>query len=141
MFANLLSLVGNPTRKRSEAATAYTGERCAQFTSQTMIEIQADRDVIKTDLLAYGEFELAAKIDGLTDDQLKEIGRIAANQISKGGYLAKTITYGVIEFFEGEVREPKRKKRDMSFYTTKPVDDEKTKQQNFTTKLFSKLKN
>jgi hypothetical protein len=80
-----------------------------------MIEIQADRDVIKTDLLAYGESELAAKIDGLAEDQLKEIGRIAANHISKGGYLAKTITYGVIEFFEGEVREPKRKKRDMSF--------------------------
>ena len=106
-----------------------------------MVEIQADRNVIKTDLLAYGESELAAKIDELSDDQIREIGRMAAKHISRGGYLAKTITYGVIEYFEGQIREPKRKKRDMSFYATKPVEVEKAQKQNFIAKLIQKLKN
>ena len=106
-----------------------------------MVEIQADRKLIKTDLLAYGEIELAAKIDELSDDQLRDIGRIAAKHISRGGYIAKTITYGVIEYFEGQVREPKRKKRDMSFYATKSVEVEKTKKNNLITKLIRKLKN
>jgi len=30
MFAHLASLVGNPTSKHFEAATAYTGGRCRQ---------------------------------------------------------------------------------------------------------------
>ena len=93
-----------------------------------MVEIQSDRNVIKIDLLAYGESELAAKIDGLTDDQLKEIGRISARHMYRGGFIAKTHTYGVIEFFEGKAREPKRKRRDMSVYATKSVDNKKTKQ-------------
>lgn len=104
-----------------------------------MVEIQADRKVIKTDLLAYGESELAAKIDELSDNQLRDIGRIAAKHISRGGYVAKTITYGVIEYFEGQVREPKRKKRDMSFYSTKPVENEKVRKQYFISKLIRKF--
>jgi hypothetical protein len=104
-----------------------------------MVEIQAEKNVIKTDLLAFGESELAAKIDGLTDDQVEEIGRISARHISRGGYISKVITYGVIEFFEGKVREPKRKRRNMSVYARKSVDNKKAKQQNFITRLISKL--
>jgi hypothetical protein len=78
--------------------------------------IIASRHSIKQDLLAYGETNLAQKIDKLSDVDLNKIGELASKHISKGGYLSKTIVYGAIEFLEGEFREPLRKKRDLSIY-------------------------
>ncbi len=86
--------------------------------------ILASRHSIKIDLLAYGEIELAGRIDNLSDSELNAIGAIGSKHIAKGGYISKTIVYGAIEFFEGEVREPKRKKRDMSVYRNDTFKDE-----------------
>jgi hypothetical protein len=89
--------------------------------------ILASRNSIKQDLLAYGEVDLAKMIDNLTDSDLNKIGEMAVKHIGKGGYLSKTIVYGAIEFLEGKLREPKRKKRDLSVYKNDTVkDDENT---------------
>ena len=81
--------------------------------------ITASRYSIKQDLLAYGENDLAKQIDHLTDDDLDKIGELASKYIGQGGYISKHITLGAIEFIEGKKREPKRKKRDLSFYDNK----------------------
>ena len=78
--------------------------------------IVASRHSIKQDLLAYGENDLAKQIDYLSDNDLKKIGELAARHIGQGGYISKHIALGAIEFIEGNQREPKRKKRDMSVY-------------------------
>ena len=78
--------------------------------------IRATRHSIRQDLLAYGEPELAVKLDHASDADLDEIGRLAMKYIGEGGYLSKHITLGAIEFFEKQQREPKRKRRDMSAY-------------------------
>ena len=79
--------------------------------------IIATKKSIQQDLLAYGEEQLAKQIDKLSDDDLKEIGKLASKHIGEGGYIAKHITLGVIEYIEGKKREPKRKKRDLSVYS------------------------
>ena len=71
------------------------------------------------DLKAYGEFELAEKIDSLSDEDLNRIGILSAKNIGLGGYCSKHIALGAIEFFEGNKREPKRRKRDLSVYNEK----------------------
>lgn len=81
--------------------------------------IVASRRSIKQDLLAYGENDLAKRIDHLSDDDLNKIGELAARYIGQGGYISKHIALGAIEFIEGKQREPKRKKRDMSVYDIK----------------------
>ncbi len=78
--------------------------------------ILADKESIVQDLMAYGEFELAEKAGMLTEEEIKALGRVAARHIGKGGNLSKTIVLGAIEYFEGEYREPGRKRRDMSYY-------------------------
>lgn len=74
---------------------------------------------IKQDLLAYGEKDLADKIDSLSDDELNQIGELGAKYIREGGYISKMIVLGAIEYIEGKKREPKKKKRDLSVYNTK----------------------
>lgn len=86
--------------------------------------ILASRKSIKMDLLAYGEVDLAERIDHLTDYDLNKIGEVASKYIGKGGYMSKTIVYGAIEFLEGNPREPKRKRRDLSFYKNDNVKDD-----------------
>jgi hypothetical protein len=81
--------------------------------------ILESRHGIKLDLKAYGEFELAEKIDSLSDEELNQIGILAAKYISQGGYLSKHITLGAIEFFEGNKREPIKMKRNLSVYDEK----------------------
>lgn len=78
--------------------------------------IEASRHTIKLDLLAYGEHDLAEKMDRLSDEDLDRIGELAAKHIGEGGYISKHIALGAIEFLEGKQREPKRKKRDLSVY-------------------------
>lgn len=81
--------------------------------------IAASRHSIKQDLLAYGENDLAKQIDHLSDDDLNQIGVLAAKYIGQGGYISKQIALGAIEFLEGVKRETKRKKRDLSVYDNK----------------------
>ncbi len=72
--------------------------------------ILASRHSIKQDLLlAYGENELVSRIDNLPDEDLNKIGELATKHIGHGGYISKQIALGAIEFFEGSMREPKRK--------------------------------
>jgi hypothetical protein len=78
--------------------------------------IAASRHSIKQNLLAYGENDLAKQIDHLSDDDLNQIGVLAAKYLEQGGYISKHIALGAIEFLEGVKRETKRKKRDLSVY-------------------------
>ena len=78
--------------------------------------ILATRHSIKQDLLAYGELELANRVDQATEEDLNEIGRLAGKHIGEGGYIALHVALGAIEFFEKAPREPKRTRRDLSVY-------------------------
>ena len=77
---------------------------------------QLNKESIILDLMAYGEKELAEKAEELTDEQIAEIHELASKSVCRGGNAVKTIVYGVIEYFEGQCREPKRKHRNMSVY-------------------------
>jgi hypothetical protein len=81
--------------------------------------IVASRHIITQDIRAYGEDDLAEIINNLSDEELNEIGRLASKHIGNGGYISKQVVLGAIEFFEGKVREPKRKKRKLSVYDNK----------------------
>ena len=98
--------------------------------------ICATRHSIRQDLLAYGEAELAIKLDQANDDDLDEIGRLAMKYISEGGYISKHTTLGAIEFFERKRREPKRKRRDMSAY----LIQESTPKENLIERMFRRSK-
>ncbi len=78
--------------------------------------IAASRFSIKRDLLAYGEEELASRVDHASDADLNAIGQLAMKHIGERGYVARHIVLGAIEFYEGVTREPRRKRRDMSVY-------------------------
>ena len=84
--------------------------------SDTQKMILADKKSIIQDLKGDGEFDLVSKAELLTEDEIQEIGKLAAKYIGKGGYISKMIVLGAIEYFEGKYRVPKRKRRDMSYY-------------------------
>lgn len=78
--------------------------------------IITNRHSIKQDLGAYGEHDLAQQIDQLSDDDIIQIGKLAAKHTEQGGFISKHIVMGAIEHIEGVKREPKRQKRDLSVY-------------------------
>jgi hypothetical protein len=80
------------------------------------VRIETDKDTLKKALLSYGETELAAKVDALTDEQIKTIGEYAARHIGQNKLVAKTIALGAIDYFEGKSRSLKKNRRDLSFY-------------------------
>jgi hypothetical protein len=78
--------------------------------------IQFQKSVLKRDLQAYGEDELAERMDELSLEDLELIGALAANYMRKHRLIDAMIVQGAVEFFEGKERELKRKKRIMKFY-------------------------
>lgn len=98
--------------------------------------IAVSRHSIKQDLFAYGENDLAMKIDHLSDDDLNKIGELATEYIGQGGYISKHIALGAIEFIEGKPRETKRKKRNMSAYDIK----ESEPKENVIRRLLNRIK-
>lgn len=98
--------------------------------------IVASRHSIKQDLLAYGETDIAKQIDNLSDDDLNQIGELAAKYIGQGGYISKHIALGAIEFIEGKTREPKKKKRDLSVYDIKEPEPK----ENLISRVLNKFK-
>lgn len=78
--------------------------------------ILTDKKSLKLDLIAYGEFDLALKVDSISDVDMHRIGKLAMKHINNGTYISKHLTMGAIAFFEGQSREPQRKRRDLSVY-------------------------
>jgi hypothetical protein len=80
------------------------------------VTIEFKKDHLKIILLCYGEIELANKVEDLSNQDIKNIGGLAAKYIVKCNLVDQTIAYGAVEFMEGIQRPLKRIKRDMKYY-------------------------
>lgn len=86
--------------------------------------ILASKQNIMTALLAYGEFEVAEKVDKLADEQVLQIGKIAMNYVATNNLVDKTLALAAVEYVEGKKRDLKRNRREMKYYNDNSEKDE-----------------
>jgi len=76
----------------------------------------ASKQNIRIALLAYGEAEIAAKLNPLTDEQILTIADMSMKFIADTSLIDKMLALAAVEFFEGKKRNLKKNRRDMSYY-------------------------
>lgn len=77
-----------------------------EFNRQTLIKI----------LNAYGETTYLEHAETISESDTRKIGKLASKYIGKYNLVDRTIIAGVIEFHEGQEREPRLKRRNMKAY-------------------------
>jgi len=89
------------------------------------VTIIASKEQIIWDLESYGEFEAAAQIDDLDDEQFAKLRELAFLHAihPDGPMIAKACALGAIEFLEGAVRPLKRQRRKTPDWTPKSDPD------------------
>jgi len=80
-----------------------------EFDKQNLIEI----------LNAYGETSYLTNVQNISEEELKQMGKLASKYIGKYNLVDRTVIAGVIEFYEGQEREPKFKRRNLKAYNKK----------------------
>ena len=81
--------------------------------------IVAELSSISTDLLAYGEDDVARWVLSLSSEQHDQLGHLAAEILYRSKenmYLAKALALAAVQMHEGAARPLKRKRRMMHVY-------------------------
>jgi len=73
--------------------------------------IVVDRQHLALDLKTYGEEELAQRVLGVSDEQLRRIGERASEHAYTGMLIAKALVLATIEVVEGSPRPPRLSRR------------------------------
>lgn len=105
---------------------------------QAIIEFK--KDYLKIILLSYDEFELADKVETLSDDEIKVIGQLAVKYMGQFNLVDQIIACGAVEFMEGQYRPLKRKKRDMKYYRSSDTIEKKVEEKGKTESIIGKLR-